>query len=72
MFFCFGKANEVEEKYKNIFWCEVGSLPFKYLGIPVHYRRLLNTIEDSVEASILGKEDALIWRLSSANKFSPI
>jgi hypothetical protein len=25
-----------------IFECEVGSLLFKYLGIPIHYRRLIN------------------------------
>jgi hypothetical protein len=40
--YCFGKAKEDEEGYKQIFGCEVGSLPFKYLGIPVYYRKLLN------------------------------
>jgi hypothetical protein len=32
--FYFGKAKEVEEEYKHIFGCEVGSLQFKYHGIP--------------------------------------
>jgi hypothetical protein len=38
--FCFGKAKEEEEQYKNLFGCESGTLPFKYLGIPIHFRRL--------------------------------
>ena len=38
--FCFGKAKEVEDQYREIFGCESGSLPFKYLGVPIHYRRL--------------------------------
>jgi hypothetical protein len=41
-FFCFGKAKEDEQQYKQIFGCEVGSLPFKYLGVPIHYRKLPN------------------------------
>jgi hypothetical protein len=40
--FCFGKAKDHEHEYKQIFGCEAGSLPFKYLGIPIHYRKLLN------------------------------
>jgi hypothetical protein len=60
--FFFGKAKEEENSYKTIFRCEVGSLPFKYLGIRIHYRTLLNReckpIEDLLEkklASWLGK-----------------
>jgi hypothetical protein len=40
--FLFGKAKEEEKKYRRIFGCEVGSLPFKYFGIPSHYRKLQN------------------------------
>jgi hypothetical protein len=54
--FCFGKAKEEENSYKTIFNCEVGSLPFKYLGIPIHYRTLLNKewkpIEDLFEKKL--------------------
>jgi hypothetical protein len=60
--FCFGKAKDEEDNNRNIFGCEVGSLPFKYLGIPIHYRKLLNKelkpVEDRFErklASWLGK-----------------
>jgi hypothetical protein len=40
--FCFGKAKDHEHEYKQIFGCEARSLTFKYLGILVHYRKLLN------------------------------
>jgi hypothetical protein len=40
--FFFGNAKEEEKKYRCIFGCEVGSLPFKYLGIPSQYRKLQN------------------------------
>jgi hypothetical protein len=30
------------KKSKQIFGCEVRSLPFKYLGIPIHYMKLYN------------------------------
>ena len=36
--YCFGKAKDKESQYMQIFGCEVGSLPFKYLGVPIHYR----------------------------------
>ena len=55
-FFCFGKAKGVEDDYRTIFGCEVGTLPFKYLGIPIHYRRLLNKewkpVEDRFERNL--------------------
>jgi hypothetical protein len=39
--FCFGKAKDSQHDYKEIFGCAVGALPFKYLGIPIHFRKLL-------------------------------
>ena len=47
--FCFGKAKEAEDQYRNVFGCEVGNLPFRYLGIPIHYRKLLNKEWNPVE-----------------------
>jgi hypothetical protein len=41
--FCFGKAKEEEEQYKQLFGCESGSLPFRYLRIPIHYKKLKNS-----------------------------
>ena len=40
--YCFGKAKDVQSEYRSIFGCEIGYLLFKYLGIPIHYRKLLN------------------------------
>jgi rhamnose utilization protein RhaD (predicted bifunctional aldolase and dehydrogenase) len=41
--FCFGKAKEGEEQYKQLFGSEFGYLPFRHLGIPIHYRKLKNS-----------------------------
>jgi hypothetical protein len=48
--FCFGKAKEEEEQYKQLFGCELGSLPFRYLGIPIHHRKLKNSEWNPVES----------------------
>jgi hypothetical protein len=48
----------VEDQYRNLFGCESGTLPFKYLGIPIHFRRLKNGEQKLVE-------DIFEWKLSS-------
>jgi hypothetical protein len=63
--FCFEKAKKCEEAYKEIFGCGVGSLPFKYLGIPIHYRRLLNSEWKPVEDRFERKLGCLIGKLLS-------
>jgi hypothetical protein len=40
--FCFGQAKVAQDEYMVMFVCEIGSLPFRYLGIPIHFRRLKN------------------------------
>lgn len=40
--FFFGKAKETENEYRQLFGCEVESLPFMYLGIPIHPPKLTN------------------------------
>jgi hypothetical protein len=52
----------VQSDYITIYGCDAGALPFKYLGIPIHYRKFLskewNPVEDHFEhklASRLGK-----------------
>ena len=51
--FCFGRAKEEQDEYRQLFGCEMGSLPFSYLGIPIHHRCLMNKewkcIEDRFE-----------------------
>jgi hypothetical protein len=54
--FFFGQAKEMQDDYKILFGCEIGSLPFRYLGIPIHFRRLRNgewkPIEDRLEKKL--------------------
>lgn len=54
--FCFGRVKDVESRYKQLFGCEVGSLPFTYLGIPIQHHKLTNKewkiIEDRFEKKL--------------------
>jgi hypothetical protein len=54
--FCFGRAKEMEADYKILFGCDIGSLPFRYLGIPIHFRKLKNgewkLVEDRFEKKL--------------------
>src|SRR5215216_6757618 len=51
--FCFGRSKEEQDTYKQLFGCELGSLPFSYLGIPIHHHKLSNKewkcIEDRIK-----------------------
>jgi hypothetical protein len=54
--YCFEKAKEVENYYKQLFGCESGTFPFNYLGIPIHFRKLKNgewkPVEDRFEIKL--------------------
>jgi len=41
--FCFGEAKNYESQYMELFGCNTGSFPIRYLGIPIHYRKLYNS-----------------------------
>jgi len=41
--FYFGAAKEMKDTYTNLFGCNAGEYPFRYLGIPMHHRQLLNS-----------------------------
>jgi hypothetical protein len=49
----FGAALDKKEMYTHIFTCKKGDFPFRYLGIPMHFKRLLNSdwkdVEDRIE-----------------------
>jgi hypothetical protein len=51
--FCFRQAKEFEPWYEQLFGCKKVSYSFRYLGIPMHCRRLNNKdwkmIEDRIE-----------------------
>jgi len=51
-FFCFGKAKDHEEYYSHMFGCNIGSYPFWYLGLPMHYRKLFNKYWKNIEERI--------------------
>jgi hypothetical protein len=38
--FCFGEAQDEVTAYADLFGCGQGQFPMRYLGIPIHYRRL--------------------------------
>jgi hypothetical protein len=40
--FCFGETRERAAEYVNLFGCKEGAFPFRYLGIPMSYRKLAN------------------------------
>ena len=40
--FCFGEAKNYESQYIQLFGCNTWSFPIRYLGIPIHYRKLSN------------------------------
>jgi hypothetical protein len=40
--FCFGEAQDHVTEYSELFGCGQGQFPIRYLGIPIHYRRLTN------------------------------
>ena len=40
--FYFGEAKNYENYYMEQFGCNSGNFPIRYLGIPIHYRKLSN------------------------------
>jgi len=39
----------MEDIYTDLFGCNAGEYPFRYLGIPMHHRQLLNSEWSKVE-----------------------
>ena len=54
--FCFGEALDHSAEYAELFGCEQGQFPIRYLGIPIHYRRLTNAewklVEERLQARL--------------------
>ena len=47
--FCYGVAKEMQDIYTDLFGCNAEQYPFRYLGIPMHHRKLLNSEWRKVE-----------------------
>jgi hypothetical protein len=50
--FCFGQTKDHESRYEQLFGRKKGLYPFKYLGIPMYYRRLNNKDWELIEERI--------------------
>jgi hypothetical protein len=48
-------ASDREKDFERIFTCKCGSLPMKYLGVPINKKRLKNSDWDSNEGKIRNK-----------------
>jgi hypothetical protein len=40
--FCNGEAKKMEYHYTELFGCDLGQFPFRYLGIPMHHKKISN------------------------------
>ncbi|WVZ53334.1 hypothetical protein U9M48_004295 [Paspalum notatum var. saurae] len=51
-------AQECEKAYSELFGCKSRSFPFRYLGLPMHYRKLRNSdwrhVEERFEKRLIG------------------
>jgi mannosylglycoprotein endo-beta-mannosidase len=56
--------NEANAVYASMFNCQVGTLPVKYLGVPVTFANLKNVERDFVDAKMIKKLAA--WICDSA------
>ena len=61
----FGDAFEKQDMYTHIFTCKKGDFPFKYLGIPMHYKKLVNSDWKSSEDKVEKKNSSWIGNLAS-------
>jgi hypothetical protein len=50
--FCFGDARDAASQYADLFGCRQGQFPIRYLGIPIHYPRLIIAKWKSVEEKL--------------------
>jgi hypothetical protein len=62
--FCFGQDRDEEPHYIDLFGCKRGEFLFKYLGIPMHVRKLNNgdwkIIEDKFKKKLSSWKGKLI------------
>jgi hypothetical protein len=47
--FFYGGAKEFQDEYVDLFEYNAGEYPFRYLGIPMHHRQLLNSEWSKIE-----------------------
>ena len=62
-FFCYGAAKEMQDFYTDLFGCNAGEYPFRYLGIPMHHRQLLNSDWGKWKNAL--RKNSLVGKLST-------
>jgi hypothetical protein len=50
--FYFGEAKDYESQYEQLFGCKKGAFPFRYLGVPIHHRKLNNKDWEMIDERI--------------------
>jgi hypothetical protein len=55
-----GGDNEIAKLYSEMFNCQMGLLPLKYLGVPVTFSKLKNINWDFLEAKLRLYSDMII------------
>jgi hypothetical protein len=53
--FCYEEAKQFQQIYTELFGCGIGSYPFRYLGIPMHHKKLRNANWDVIEERFKSK-----------------
>ena len=64
--FSIGGDNDTDLVYANMFGCQVGTLPMKYLGVPVTYSTLKNADLDFLDGKMIKKLDAWVAYAASS------
>jgi hypothetical protein len=66
--FCYGEAKEIKNCYTNLFGCGLGQYPFRYVGIPMHHKKISNAdwkvVEKKFEkkTELLERKASVLWR----------
>jgi hypothetical protein len=47
--FCYGDAKQKKSQYTKLFGCDLGQYPFRYLGIPMHHKKITNADWKQIE-----------------------
>jgi len=58
--FLFGEAKSCKKEYVQLFGCKEGEFPFKYLGIPMHHRKIQN--KDWIEVEERFQKKLCSWK----------
>jgi hypothetical protein len=64
--FLVGGDNIIADSYSSLFGGQVGTLPMKYLGVPVNYRSLRISDLDPLDGKFIKKLDAWVGGANSS------